>query len=191
MYVAGDDPYCYPGTAILRNIRDIRDPDALEAFEFAMSQQRSTEPLPEGRFDVAHYKALHRHLFQDVFEWAGEMRTVNISKGASTFCFAQFVASEMKRVFADLAERNLLRGRDRADFASAAAHFLVELNAIHPFREGNGRTQLLFLRELSREADHGLDFSNLDPDEALGAAIAGFHGDEAPMRKLIDKLVVN
>lgn len=188
MYDTGDDPYCYPASNLLRNLPGIRDPKALEAFEFALSQQRATEALPPGRFDVAHYKAFHRHLFQDVYEWAGEFRTVNMSKGKSTFCFAQFIDREMRRIFAELSGQELLRGLGRAGFAFGAAHFLVELNAVHPFREGNGRTQLLFLRELAIAAGHPLDFSRLDPAAMLEASIAGFRGDEEPMRNLMNKL---
>jgi cell filamentation protein len=77
---AFDDPYAYPGTAILKNILDIRDQDTLEAFEVEISTLRAEESLPEGKFDSAHYCSVHHHLFQDVYDWAGRYRTVRTSR---------------------------------------------------------------------------------------------------------------
>ena len=102
-----------------------------------------------GLFGVAHYLAIHKHLFQDVYDWAGNIRTVRISKDGSPFCFPENVESQMKSLFGDLAKARHLRGLSADDFATKAAHFLAVLNAIHPFREGNGRTQLTFLTLLA------------------------------------------
>jgi cell filamentation protein len=71
-YDAFDDPYAYPGTTVLRNLLDIRDRSVLEAFEVEISTLRAEEPLPKGAFDPAHYCSIHHHLFQDVYEWAGQ-----------------------------------------------------------------------------------------------------------------------
>lgn len=91
MHDAVADPYCYEGTTVLRNIPAIRDQAALDAFETMSAAQRSDEPLPAGRFSVRHYQALHHHLFQDVYSWAGKFRTVRISKGSSAFCYPQHI----------------------------------------------------------------------------------------------------
>lgn len=72
MYDAGADPYCYPGTTVLKNKPDLRAQAALDAFETASTAQRADEPLPSGRLSVTHYRALHHHLFQDVYAWAGK-----------------------------------------------------------------------------------------------------------------------
>src|SRR5487761_1517779 len=145
MYDAVADPYCYEGTEVLRNIPGIRDQAALDAFEAVSTTQRSDEPLPTGRLSVRHYQAIHHHLFQDVYPWAGKFRTVRISKDASAFCYPENIRREMRKLFADLKRDNYLRGSSREQFAVRAAHFLASLNAIHPFREGNGRTQTIFL----------------------------------------------
>jgi hypothetical protein len=91
-YDAVADPYCYPGTAVLRNIPDIRDPAALAEFEAVSTAQRADEPLPEGRLSVRHYRAIHHHLFRDVYAWAGKLRTVRLGKDDSAFCYPENIA---------------------------------------------------------------------------------------------------
>lgn len=102
MYDAFDDPYCHPGTEVLRNRLDLTDAANLEAFETEITAARAAEPLPNGRFGVAHYQAIHRHLFQDVYSWAGKFRTVRISKGGNAFCYPEYIEPEMRKLFAAL-----------------------------------------------------------------------------------------
>jgi cell filamentation protein len=189
MYEAESDPYCYPGTDILKNRLGLRDKAKLDAFEAEITAQRAAEPLPAGRLSYAHYRAIHRHLFQDVHSWAGKLRTVRIAKAGSAFCYPEYIDREMRRLFADLAARDYFGDLDANGFASQAAHFLTELNAIHPFREGNGRTQLTFLTLLAEHADHPLRLERLDPQEILSAIIKSFGGNEAPLRSVIKTLV--
>ena len=188
MYQADPDPYCYPNSDVLKNKADLTTRAGLEQFEAAMTFARSEEALPRGRLSAAHYRAIHHHLFQDVYAWAGKDRTVRLSKGDSTFCYPENIAAEMARVFAWLKQHNFLKGQPRAAFASQAAHFLAELNAIHPFREGNGRTQLTFLALLADRAGHELDFNKLDRQTTLAAMIASFSGNEASLATLIHSL---
>lgn len=189
MYEAADDPYCYPGTRVLKNVPDIRDAAALEQFEIALTTQRAREPLPIGRLSVAHYRAIHRHLFQDVYPWAGRFRTIRIHKDGSTFCYPENINREMRKLFAWLRARCLLQDLTPVAFASAAAHFLAELNAIHPFREGNGRTQLSFLALLATKIGHPLHIERLDPTEFLAAVVASFRSSEGALVTVILKLV--
>jgi cell filamentation protein len=77
---------------ILKNIPGVRDPDRLEQFESVVVKQRSLEPLPRGNLSVTHYRAIHHHLFQDVYRWAGRFRTVRTHKGASSFCYPEYIA---------------------------------------------------------------------------------------------------
>lgn len=189
MYQAEPDPYCYPGTNVLRNKAGLTDADALEQFETAMTFARSDEPLPRGRLSITHYRAVHHHLFQDVYDWAGRSRTVRLTKDASTFCYPEHIAREMRRLFDWLAEQSYLRDRDVATFSRDTAHFLAELNAIHPFREGNGRTQLTFLALLSDRAGHPLDLDKLDADAMLDAMIRSFNSNEVPLARVIEILI--
>lgn len=107
------DPYTYPGTDVLRNILDIRDPQQLAAFEANATAARLIEldaaPLV-GQFDVAHLKAIHRHIFQDVYPWAGEFRTVNISKGGHLFGAAAFAERTLEELLRKLSGECHLKG---------------------------------------------------------------------------------
>lgn len=189
-YDAFDDPYCYPGTQCLRNKLDIRDAARLEAFELEMSTLRATEPLPTGRFSPAHYRNLHRHLFQDVYAWAGQYRSVRTSKGGNVFCYPEHISSEMRKLFTQLKAAAFRPNDDLHGFISSAATFLGELNAIHPFREGNGRVQLTFLHLLGLRAGHPFDLARVRNESFMPAMIASFHGDSRPLtielRRLID-----
>lgn len=189
MYDAVEDPYCYPGTTVLKNKLNLRKQTELDAFEAEITAQRAEEPLPSGRLGYAHYKAIHKHLFQDVFAWAGKIRKVRISKGGSMFCYPESIDREMSKLFGSLTTQKHFKDTAARDFAVKAAHFLAELNAIHPFREGNGRTQLTFLTLLADAAGHPLDIERLNPDAVMGAMIESFGGEEKPLAKLILGLV--
>ena len=189
MYQAERDPYCYPDSEVLKNKPGLKTPETLEAFETAMTFARAEESLPRGRFSARHYRAVHHHLFQDVYEWAGKFRSVRLSKGVSSFCYPENIDREMTTLFAWLKQETCLRHRSPADFAADAAHFLSELNAIHPFREGNGRTQLTFLALLADRADHPLDLDRLDPVVTLDAMIKSFRGNSAPLVAVIAALI--
>ena len=101
MYRAEPDPYCYPGTNVLINRLGTRNQAELDAFEAEMTSDRATEPLPTGRLSYSHYRAIHRHLFQDVYPWAGRIRTVRIAKGGNAFCYPEHIDREMRRIFAE------------------------------------------------------------------------------------------
>lgn len=188
MYKAEPDPYCYSNSSVLRNKADLKSQAALDEFETAMTFARSEEPLPHGRFSVNHYKAIHHHIFQDVYSWAGRYRTVRLTKGASTFCYPEHIAREMKKIFTWLKSESHLQHLNINEFSAGAAHLLAELNAVHPFREGNGRTQLTFLALLSAHAGHPMNLEWLDPNEVLGPMIASFNGDERPLAELLATL---
>jgi len=189
VYDAFDDPYCYPGTDVLRNKLNLHDADALEAFETEITAARASEPLPSGRFGVAHYRAIHRHLFQDIYSWAGKFRTVRIAKGGNAFCYPEYIAPEMNHLFDGLRADRWLRNRSTAAFIAGATDFLTVLNQIHPFREGNGRTQLAFLAVLAQQAGYSLDFGNLDSVAMLDAMIASFRDDKEPLRRVLAAMI--
>jgi cell filamentation protein len=189
MYEGGPDPYCYRGASVLKNRLGLRDQQKLDAFEALITAQRAEEPLPQGRLGYAHYKALHRHLFQDVYAWAGKPRTVRIAKGGNMFCYPEHIGGEMRSLFAGLSRDRFFSGLTRTEFARGAARFLAQLNAIHPFREGNGRTQLTYLTLLASHAGHPLALERLVPNVVLPAMIASFKGDEAPLASLIVALI--
>jgi len=109
-YDAFDDPYSYRGTDVLKNRLGTRDPALLQAFELEMSALRADEPLPAGRFGTAHYCAVHRHLFQDAYSWAGRYRTVRTAKGGNWFCFPEHIAHQMTVLCGSACNRDPLSG---------------------------------------------------------------------------------
>lgn len=189
MYEAVADPYCYAGSAVLRNIPGLTTQKALDRFEAVATGRRFLEPMPLGRWGIRHYCAVHRHIFQDVYAWAGRPRTVRVAKGGSMFCYPEHITAEWHRIFGDLKRTGFLRGRDRAGFSAGIAHVLAELNAVHAFRDGNGRAQLAFTALLAAQAGHPLTFARLDPRAFLQAMIASFRGDERPLAAQIAGLL--
>lgn len=190
MYDASIDPYCYTGTTVWKNRAGVRRQDALNAFETAMVAQRTIQRLPSGRLDVTHYQAVHRHLFRDVYAWAGRFRTVHLAKSGSMFCYPEHIAREMRMLFETIDGRGL-RAVARSDFIARLAAFLATLNAIHPFREGNGRTQIAFAAIVAADAGQPLALEKLQAVRFLAAMIASFHGDERPLQRALARMVVS
>jgi cell filamentation protein len=180
---ASSDPYAYPGSSVLRNLADLRNAEGLAAFEanavWARLIQLEASPLP-GRFDTAHLKAIHRHIFQDVYDWAGQFRTVDLSKDGHLFARPPYIESALRDLFRQLAGENFLKRATVEDFAERAGFYLTEMNAVHPFREGNGRTQREFLRELAGQAGFAVDWRRVTRDEMTAASRESFAtGDSA------------
>ena len=160
-----DDVYCIPGTAVLKNKAGITDQDQLDEYEgdfTAIRLLELTQNPVEGSFDLAHLCKIHQYLFQDVYEWAGEVRTVDIIRGDSRFCNVRHIQSYSNTVFSALAAEKYLVNLEPKVFANRLAHYLSEINAIHPFREGNGRVQRLFISQLAEQAGYSLDYSAWD-----------------------------
>ena len=189
MYDAIDDPYTYENSTVLVNKLDLRVQDELDDYEAEISNARSEEPLPDGDLDFAHYCAVHHHLFQDVYDWAGKPRTVRMSKQGNPFCFPEHIEAQAAKLFAGLRAASFLKDLESDDFSMQAAHFLSDLNAIHAFREGNGRAQLTFVALLADNASHPLDLDKLDPELMLKAMIGSFQGNEAELARVIKGLI--
>jgi len=191
-----DDPYLYPGTSTLRNLRGLRDPDQLQKFEgeatLARLLQLQERPIV-GNFDRAHLQAIHKHIFQDVYEWAGKLRTVEIAKpGSPFFAFERFLVPSLDKLSAQLKAQGQLRGLAADDFAMRAGHYLSELNAIHPFREGNGRTQQEFVRELGLKAGHRIEWANVSREQMYAASKVSFeHADSSGLAAVLGIAIVS
>ena len=185
-----DDPYKYPGTEVLRNRLDIRDARTLQAMEAELTAARMRGPLPEISMTPEGYQDLHRHLFQDVYPWAGEYRTCNLRKSL-WFEEATTIKARMVEQFGRLNAEGNLKGLRLREFAERAAEHLCELNDIHPFREGNGRTNRLFLQVLADQAGIRLRMTAIKREAWMEASIRGFHyGDYQPMTQVLRKAVV-
>lgn len=185
------DPYCDPETGLLVNRLGITTQSELERVErdltsFALLRIRD-RPLP-GQYDLAHLQDFHQAIFADLYPWAGEIRTVAISKG-NLFCLPQFIEPSAKAIFGALRDERKLRGLSRHLFLDRLAHYLGEVNALHPFREGNGRAQRAFFAQLARDAGYHLDWRHLNAQRNTDASIAAMHGDEAPLRDMLSELI--
>ena len=181
------DPYKFPDLDVLRNKPGIRDARLLQAYEYRASTERMLELAEEpiaGRFDLDHLKAIHKYAFQDVYDWAGELRSVSISKGGSLFALPEYIESYGKLVFGALADDEHLRGKALGVFVDRLAHYHGEINALHPFREGNGRSTRVFLDQLAKQAGYVLDFTRVVADQWNAAARESFAGNGEPMVKL-------
>lgn len=183
---------CYPGTTVLINRFDLRTQEELDAVEAALvtakAMQWEERPLCD-TFDFEHYKAIHRHLFGELYDWAGQVRSINISKKGTRFCPAEEIPRVGAAVFERLAKRNFFCGLERDAFARELSDLYQRTNELHPFREGNGRTQKVFLAQLTRNAGYRLDFSSVDPDELMIATIYAAQGMEEPLQKLMDRMI--
>jgi cell filamentation protein len=188
-YDAFDDPYYYKSTETLKNKLGLRDAATLESFELEMTTLRAKEALPVGLFDPAHYRRVHRHLFQDVYRWAGKYRTVWISKGGNVFCYPANIASAIDKVFAMLTKSTIFTTDRREEFIGDVAQFLAELNAIHPFREGNGRSQLSFIAMIGAHAGFHFEFARVEREKFLPAMIASYAGDLEPLIRQLSSLL--
>jgi cell filamentation protein len=189
MYDAIDDPYTYENSTVLVNKLDLRNQSELDAYEAEISNARSGEPLPDGDLDFGHYCAVHHHLFQDVYTWAGRPRAVRISKQGNPFCYPEHIEAQATKLFAALKADGFLENLGPDDFSIQAAHFLSKLNAVHAFREGNGRAQLTFFAMLADHAGHPLDLEKVDPDIMLNAMIESFEGDERNLARVIRNII--
>ena len=170
---------CYLGTSVLINRFGIRDEEKLLQAEIAVTQMAAArwEFAPQcDSFDFEHFKAIHRHLFQDLYDWAGQVRDVNISKKGTPFCAHDSIEDFAEHIFKRLRRKNYFRGLEKSEFVAEFVDLYITTNHLHPFREGNGRTQRLFLAQLARRAGYMLNFSDIDIDELMIATIQSAQG---------------
>ncbi len=187
------DPHIDPATGLLRNGLGISHADLLAEAEAALTvvaiADLSVRLLPGG-YDLEHLCAFHREIFGDIYPWAGQVRRVNIAK-TDLFCVYQHIETYSHEVFAALAKENHLRGLARGAFIDRLTHYFGEVNAIHPFREGNGRTQRAFFHQLCRVAGWPIDWTGLDPQANIDASVASLRGDNGPLRSALDAMVTS
>jgi cell filamentation protein len=172
---SGVDPHFDYEHGILRNVPGLTDQAKLDRFEAAEAAEAlvrlHANPV-RGAFDRAHLRNIHVRIFHNIYPWAGEFRQVNMHRAASyPFAAAQFMEQNLDHTLAKLARENHLRGLDASAFAGRAAYYLGELNTIHPFREGNGRTQREFVRELAAEVGHRINWGRVTSKQMYDASI--------------------
>ena len=183
---------CYPGTTCLINKLDIHDEDQLAVVEAGMTMMKDSElsehPI-QGRFDFAHYKAIHRYLFEDIYAWAGEIRTVDMSKKGTSFVKAEDIERIAESAFRRLQVKQLFVNMPFDEFVENIVDFYGVINMLHPFREGNGRTQRVFFTQLIRNAGYDINFAEIDPDELMVATIQAAGGVEDLLKDIFSEAI--
>ncbi|MBS0152682.1 MAG: Fic family protein [Nitrospira sp.] len=179
-----------PTTGVLKNRLGITDEATLETTEAQFVAQRSHElvqdPIP-GAFDLPHLQAIHRHLFGDLYEWAGQLRRVDVIKGTSRFAHHAYLERAAGTIFRELAQEHHLRGLEPAAFSERAAHYLAELNALHPFRDGNGRALRALFSQVAHNSGYTIVWKNMTQADMLEASRRSFSGDLTPLTTLIQR----
>ena len=169
---------CYEGTTCLINKLNIRDEQLLQETESAITLAKisylNMNPLP-GAYDFAHYRAIHRFLFSDLYDWAGELRTVGLAKKETSFMEADRIEKSADACFARAAALDF-SAMERDELLEELADFYSTVNMIHPFREGNGRTQRAYFTQWLRHIGYDVDFSSVDPDIFMFATIHAAQG---------------
>ena len=206
--------YTYPNTSddpdqrdVLRNKFDLRSHEALRRAEYRLTNNRRAEldlgQGPRGSFDAAHLKAIHKHLFSQVYEWAGHTRDERpivdglpvepvggLHKGGTSFLHGSRIGMGLEEALRPIRDPDALKGLTFTEFAEVAGRVLSELNYVHPFREGNGRTQEAFIAELGRHVGHDVDFSVMTKPRMIAASIASTNDPDSPaMRTLMEDAV--
>jgi cell filamentation protein len=190
----GSESYCYPGTNVLRNKLGIRDDNALAIAEKEITSLKLLKlynmPI-KSEFNLDTLCEIHKIIFEDIYEWAGQIRRADfLSKGNSIFCRGQYIVENAKTIFKNIKSEKYLVGIDKQEFIKRMAYYMGEINALHPFREGNGRTAREFFRQLSLNAKYKLDFSKMEKDELLIADIEAFNGKYNKLIKILEKVII-
>ncbi|GAA1012599.1 Fic/DOC family protein [Nocardiopsis tropica] len=187
--------YFVPGTSVLRNrvgavtARELEDAEN-DLVEVRVIELRERPDLAARRYDLHHLSAIHRHLFRDVYEWAGHLRTVGIEKGDESFCPPGNIAQAMQHVAGRIAESSRLRKIPGEQLPREVAYLYDYVNFAHPFREGNGRATREFFNLLLAERGAGLAWDRTDMAELHDACHqARAHSDLSGLESLFARIV--
>lgn len=187
-----DNIYCYSGTYILKNKLDIHDNALLLQAETRLVAIRLYQLYEKpicGNFDYNHLCSIHRHIFQDLYDWAGKPRIVNIAK-TSMFCMVQFMPDYAQSIF-QAYYNDCIRIKDNPEeFIHVLTNHYADLNALHPFREGNGRSQREFARELCLKCGYAFDITHTNHEEMLSASVESLDdGDNSSLETIFQKCI--
>ena len=187
-----DDFYCYPDSVVLKNKLGINDERLLNEAERKLSTLKLGElennPL-SGELNFDYLRNIHRFLFGEIYEWAGENRKIDIARG-NTFCMHELIDVCMDKVMEELKNEDYLSNLDKDEVIKRLAYYIGEINTIHPFREGNGRVQRAFIRELAKRNGIRLDFNGITPKEMIEASDKTFSHEYEMMEELLKKAII-
>lgn len=189
-YGDGRDPYLYPGLNVMRNRLGIRQAERLAQAAYELTALRAaTLPLGPSARGLPHLCAIHRHLYQDVFDWAGEIREIDIYQGDTRFCHFAYIEKEGNALMQDLEDEAYLLGLNPEEFVARLSHYYCEINVLHPFRIGNGIAQRIFFEQLAIHAGYQLNWRDIDPEAWAQANQSGAMGDLSALQTIFGKVV--
>ncbi len=174
VYTTTQSIYCYPDSNVLKNKLNIRENKLLKTAEEEITLIKQMELLKNpirGNFSKAHLMNIHKFIFEDIYSFAGKIRQEQISKADTMFYPPNLIDGELDKVFTKIKEKNMLRETDEEKVFDHLAYVMAELNIIHPFREGNGRTIREFIRLMAKRMGYDLNWGNVDKDGILEASI--------------------
>lgn len=183
---------CYEGTTCLINKFEITNEEQLKKIEaditFAKASELEENPL-NGNFDLEHYKAIHNFLFADIYDWAGKLRTINISKKGTNFANTYELETLCTKCFDRIKSKNYFQNLPFDIFVNNIVDLYCTLNILHPFREGNGRTERIFIAQLLRLNSYDINFSEIDTDYLMISTIQAAHGITDNLTKIFSKYI--
>lgn len=185
-----DSKYCYPNSFVLINSLNIKDKARLNESEREITSIRISqikEHPCKGNLDLKHLQKIHKFIFQDVYSWAGQLRTVNIAKG-NQFCNCMYIEPGFDSIYEKLINDQFLLKVSPDMICDKLAFYLGEINVVHPFREGNGRAQRVFIQYLAQIAGYSVNFANVTAKEMIEASAAAFDCDYHKMTELFRKI---
>ena len=174
VYTTAQSIYCYPGTNVLKNKLNIRDAQTLKKAEEEITLIKHMELLKNpirGNFTKSHLMNIHQFLFEDLYPFAGKIRREQISKADTLFYPPDLIDRELHKVFTKIKEQHMLKNTGAEEDFDHLAFVMAELNIIHPFREGNGRSIREFIRVLAKRMGYDLNWGNVGKDALLKASI--------------------
>ncbi len=178
---------CYENSTVLKNKFNIRDGAKLDLIERTTTTLRIAQAMKDISFtdvDFTFYKNLHKYVFGDIYEWAGNIRKVEMSKKGTSFCSVNEIEKRGNNLFKRLQNNNYLKVFTGDEFINEFTELYCDLNYLHPFREGNGRIQRLFLNMLLLSIGKSIDFSKVDKDLLMIATIKSVSGDVFMLRDI-------
>ncbi|MCU6712412.1 Fic family protein [Paenibacillus sp. J5C_2022] len=187
MYNESDSKYCYPNSDVLVNIPGFTVQEQLDAFERMITLDRlrllNMRSL-KGKYDRRHLCNIHKFIFKDIYPFAGELREEDIAKDNFRFANVRFLVSQTDQLLSELSSENLLKDLPFERFIERITYYFTELNVLHPFREGNGRTQREFIRSLALESGFCIEFAEVEPALMLRAMIESPYNNQRLMNIL-------
>jgi len=175
---------------VLKNLLNIKDSGLLALAERDITDiTANLIEFSSPPYDLNYLCNIHGQLFGDIFDWAGKLRDVDISKATTRFCNVNRILPEANKIFSSLAQKNYFEGLSRVELVKWAAEYYAEINMLHPFREGNGRAQRILFEHIIVNAGFEIDWTDVQSEEWLAANIESVVCDYRKLESVFDRCI--